>query len=482
MTLRPSLSRAASVVEAVNAEEAPSPADAIRTRGQARDHALRASMASALLVKLATVGCGTASVAISVRALGDVRFGVLAALTTLTGLLAFADFGIGGGLMTQLAVADGHGDLRRARTMISAALSGMVGLGSLVGAVGVLSAVALPWNRLLGAPALDARDLRTAVAVFFILAGAAIPASIGQRMLVGLQRGLVANLWLLAGSVVSLVSVLMAVWIRSPLWCFVLASTGTPVVIAAIQSTWVLARRHEHLRPSRHLVTRASLRSLAGVSGLFFVLNIATTVAYQADVIIVASTLGAGSAAVFAVTLRMFSLVSGTLAGASQQMWTAMAEALAYGDVNWVKSRLLRILIGTLAVSVPCAILLIVLGRPLARTWVGPDLMPPVGLLAAFALWTVYSPAMTQLSYLLNAAQVVGPQVAMALLMATANLALSLYLTRHIGIAGPVVGSLATHLIFAGVPAVILAVRVLRKREAAKAHAWNCEEKERRAK
>jgi O-antigen/teichoic acid export membrane protein len=311
---------------------------------------------------------------------------------------------------------------------------------------------------------MDAGELRTAVAVFFVFAGLAIPAGIGQRTLLGLQQGLVANCWLLGAAAASLASVLVAAGTHPPLWGFVVASTGLPVVVAAIQSTWVLAWRHAYLRPSRRFVTRASLSSLAGVSGLFLALNLAVAVAYQADMMIVASTLGAGSAAIFAVGLRMFGLVGTTLAGASQQMWTAMAEALARGDVAWVRSRLLRIIFGTLAISVPTAALLVVLGMALARIWVGPDLVPPIGLLAAFALWTVYSLAMTQVSYLLNAAQIVGPQVVMALSMTAANLTLSLYLTRHIGLAGPLIGSLAAHVVFSGIPGIFLARRVLNRR------------------
>jgi O-antigen/teichoic acid export membrane protein len=449
------------VAAAANAE-AFVPADAVATRRQARDRALTASMASSVLVKLMTVGFGVASIAISVRALGGMQFGVLATLSTLTGLMAFADFGIGSGLMTQLAITDGHGDELRARTMVSAAFCGMIALGSLVVVFGQLAAAMLPWNRILGAPGINVRDLRTAVTVFFMFAGLAIPAGIGQRTLIGLQRGLAANSWLLAGATASLAGVCVAAVTHLPLWCFVLASMGLPVMMAAIQSAWVLFGSHARLRPSRTLATRDSLRSLAGVSALFLVLNVAVAIAYQADMVIVASTLGASSAAIFAVGLRMFGLVSGTLAGASQQMWTAMAEALARGDVTWVRSRFLRIVLGTLAISVPSVIVLVALGRPLARMWVGPELIPSPRLLTAFALWTVYSLAMAQIGYLLNAAQIVGPQVVMALSNSVANLVLSLYLTRRIGITGPLVGSLIAHVVCNGVPAVILAVRVLR--------------------
>lgn len=469
MTGRPSPYGPADVVKASAAPKAGAfvPAGGTGIHGQARDRALKASMASALIVKLLTVGMGAASVAVSVRALGDTQFGVLATLSTLIGLMGFADLGIGSGLMTQLSIADGQGDVRWAREMVAAALSGMLALGSLVVAAGVLAAVILPWNRILGAPAIEAAELRTAIAVFFVFAGLAIPAGIGQRTLLGHQRGLAANCWMLAGVAASLAGVLVAAVAHPPLWCFVVASLGLPVMVAVMQSTWVLLGSHACLRPSRSLVTRASLRSLAGVSGLFFALNVAVAVAYQTDLVVVASTLGAGSAALFAVGLRMFSLISGTLGGASQQMWTAMAEALARGDIPWVRSRFRRIILGTLAVSVPSAMLLVVLGRPLARVWVGPELVPPLELLAAFAVWTVYSLAMTQISFLLNAALIVGPQVVMALSMTATNLLLSLYLTRHVGITGPLVGSLTAHVIFSGVPTIVLAIRMLKQRPSA---------------
>jgi hypothetical protein len=209
----------------------------------------------------------------------------------------------------------------------------MLTFGLLVVALGLVAAVALPWNRILGARDVDAADLRTAVAVFFLFVGLAIPAGIGQRTMIGLQRGLAANAWLLVGSAASLAGVVLTAATRRPLWCFILASTGLPVAVAATQSAWVLIGRHARLRPSRYLITRASLRSLAALSWLFLVLGVAVAVAYQTDVVIVASTLGAGSAAVFAVGLRMFNLVSGTLVSASQQMWTSMAEALTRGDV-----------------------------------------------------------------------------------------------------------------------------------------------------
>ena len=100
-------------------------------------------------------------------------------------------------------------------------------------------------------------------------------------------------------------------------------------------------------------------------------------------------------------------------------------------------------------------------GQTLIRWWVGDELVPPVSLLVAFALWTVYSLALTQCSYLLNAAAVVGPQIVMAVAMAVVNIPLSIVLTHELGIVGPLYGSLIAHVVCAGVPTVVLVRRVL---------------------
>ena len=89
-------------------------------------------------------------------------------------------------------------------------------------------------------------------------------------------------------------------------------------------------------------------------------------------------------------------------------------------------------------------------------------LVPPISLLIAFALWNVYSLALTQCSYLLNAASIVGPQIGMATAMALVNIPLSIELTRRIGLSGPLYGSLISHVLFAGIPTVFLVRRVLR--------------------
>jgi O-antigen/teichoic acid export membrane protein len=224
---------------------------------------------------------------------------------------------------------------------------------------------------------------------------------------------------------------------------------------------WVF-NRASHLRPESGHVSREVVNSLLRLGGLFFGLNLAVAAAYQSDTLITSAVLGASSAAVFAIALRMFGAASGLFAASLQQFWPALAEALARGDLEWTRRRFKQVLALSTALLAAASVLLVAFGQPVARIWVGESLVPPLGLLVAFAVWTVYAHVMSQCSILLNAGGVVGPQVAMAVAMVCVNVPLSIVLTRRIGLAGPLVGSLVAHILCEGFLTVFLVRRLLR--------------------
>jgi O-antigen/teichoic acid export membrane protein len=428
-----------------------------------RDRALSASIVSGILAKLVVAIASLASVAITVRTLDNVQFGVIATLSTLTGLMTFADFGIGSGLMTSLAVANGREDKSHARTMVSTAFCGMSALGLTFTLVGIAAALTLPWASIMGAPELAPASLKAGMAAFFAFAGLGVPASLGQRVLIAYQRGTTANLWMLASAISALLCTAVAAEQDLPLWCFVSATLGIPVLISFAQTLHTFGFPYAHIRPRMHLVSTQSFKSMAGMSSLFFGLNIAVAISYQTDALIVAYSLGAEAAAIFAVALRMFALINTTLGSASQQMWTSMAEALARGDRQWVRSRLVRVVAVTATISGPSSVLLALIGQRLANAWVGPSLIPPGQLFVALGIWTVYALAIGQVGLFLNASQIVGPQLVMAMLMTVSNLGLSVLLTERLGITGPVLGSLISHIAFTGIPTMVIARRCLRE-------------------
>ncbi|MEO8330151.1 MAG: oligosaccharide flippase family protein [Candidatus Nanopelagicales bacterium] len=434
---------------------------AVAERSAQRDRALLHAALSGAGGRAVTIIAAVFAVSAATRALTTVEFGVVATLGTITGLLGFADLGIGNGLMSQIAAAHGRDDVKTMRGLVSSAWLVLVGLGALISIAGLFAAFLLPWQEILGAEGLDETALSASAAVFFVSLGLSVPAGVGQRILLALQQGSAANAWTAISAAMILAAVLVCAWVEAPLWAFVAATVSTPVLVSGAESLWVLGRRHRYLWPRRRWSTQADARQLLRISGLFFVLGAAVSVAYQSDSIIVAWVMGAAEAAVFVVAMRLFQLLSSTVSTALQQIWPALTEAMSRDDNEWIRSRFRYVMRLVVVVGGTGCIVLVVFGQPVIRIWAGDALVPPMNLLVLMGVWTFYGMVMTQCSFLMNAAQVVRPQVLMAVSMAAVNIVLSIYLTREYGLIGPVVGSLAAHMFCAGVPTLVIVRRLL---------------------
>jgi len=433
----------------------------IASPGSLRSRRLVRAGFSSLAARMGGVVLALVLTPVIVRALGDERYGVYATITTVVGLLAFSDLGVGNGLVARLAAADGHGDQERQRRLVSTALAVLAVGGALIGVLASLVAITAPWPDLFGSSTIPVEELRSAVLVFGLLFAASLPAGLGQKVLLGLQRGGEASAWLLASTVAALALTAVAAFFDAGLTLVVAATLAPPVCLGAAQSVWLFRLQHPELRPRLGDVSRSDITELLRIGGLFVLLNLAGAVAFQTDLFVVSGVLGATSAAVFAICLRLFGLVVHAVTAALSQLWPAFAEALACDDDGWVGQTLLRTMAATAVLVVPAVVLLVIVAQDMIRWWVGPSLVPPTALLIAMACWTVQQCAIYPLAMLMNGAEMVRFQVVAASSMAVTNVLVSIVLARQIGISGPVWASLLTHLVLNAAPAVVVVRRRL---------------------
>lgn len=435
--------------------------------GRLRDRAVVHAAGAAILARLVMAATTLLTLAIAARALSQPEVGVVVVLTTLAVFLGFGDFGLGTLLMTRLPAVHARGDAEGSRTLVGTTFSTLIGTGTLFLIAGVVGAYVLPWPSLLGAEELREASLRAAVLIVFVCGGVSIPASIGARILASMQSGYVVHLWnAVSGSVV-----LALVWALSfsdaPSWPYVLAIAGTPTVLAILQTTWVFWRRFPQLRPRSLAVSFGTAMELVRSGGLFAIMSICTVISYNIDSLVVSSIMGAADAAVFALAARMFVLVGGTLSLASQQMWPALVDAVARGHIDWARSRYRRTLVISTSISSVASVVLVVLGQRLSELWVGEALIPPMSLLIVLGIYTVVSTTVTQSAYVLTAVEKVKAIALCGVLMTAVNVALSIELTRQIGIVGPILGSLLALVFVLGVPVIVLTRREFRRLDVA---------------
>lgn len=422
-----------------------------RSRERYRRIAL-SSLASAA-VRATSLITTIAIVPLTVRYLGAERYGLWMAITSAVAILSFSDLGMSSGLINAVAQAYGKNDRTAAARYVSTTFFLLCAAGFVLGAAFLSIYQSVPWDRFFNvATTLAANEAGPAMAILVACFLLGLPLGVAQRVLHAYQEGFKASLWSGLGSVLGLVGVLVAIRSGQSLAVLVFAFAGGPLAASALNSIHVFFFEHRDLLPRLTLVTGSTSATVMRISFLYFVLSIAAAVGYQSDNLIIARILGADSVTPYSVTMRLFGIAPLILSFVLAPLWPAYGEALARGDSSWVRKTFRRSIGLGLAINIPFAALLLVTGRTIIEYWAGPDVVIPFALLVGFALWTVLNALSGPFAMFLNGAGVVRFQVIWSLVMAIANICLSILLVRRVGVAGAILGSILAQSLFLILP------------------------------
>jgi len=431
-------------------------------RASERHRRVALTALASVAAKVISVATALISVPLTLHYLGPERYGLWMTISSLVAILAFADLGIGNGMLNAMAAAYGRDDRAAIRGFIS---SGFVVLSAV--ALGLLALFAaaysfVPWAALFNVKsALAQQEVGPAVAVFIVCFALAIPVTIVQRVQSALQRGFLAALWQCGASVLGLAGVLVAIHHEASLPWLVFAFVGAPLLASVLNSLLFFGRMQPELAPTLAAVSSGAANQLVRTGGLFLVLQIVAALAYASDSLIIARVMGASAVADFAVPERMFSVVTLVLGMVLAPLWPAYGEAISRGDGAWVRRTLRRSVFTAVALSAVCSFSLLLLAPWLLELWVGKAIGVSSLLLVALAVWKTIEAGGNALAVFLNGAHVVRAQVVMAIFTAAAALFLKFTLVASMGIAGAVWATVIAYSLFTALPTAVLMPRIL---------------------
>jgi len=422
------------------------PFDTATEAGRSKERLRRAAMTTVTsgVAKAIGILASLISVPLTYRYLGPERYGIWMVLISIIAAMSFADLGIGNGLMNAVSEAYGKDDHRLAQEYVTSALVLMLLIGAVLAVAGAVGYPVVPWPRVLNvksqaAAAEGARAFLVLYASFVV----GLPLGVVARAQAGLQKAYTGQLVNALGSMLSLAAILVVVWLRGSLTWLVLSLLSTGIV-ATLFNGWLLFREFPWLLPARHAFSRVAAKKIFHLGILFFVLQCAFVLAYTSDNIVIAQVLGAAAVAVYAVPQKLFSSVSTVVSMAINPLWPAYGEAIARGDVDWVRRTFWRSLQLTLGITVPFCTTLVLIGPWILRVAVGKSFRAPLSLLVALAVWAVVNSISGAISMLLNGAGVLKQQTWQVVIASLCNLALSIYLTLRFGVIGVCLGSAIT--------------------------------------
>jgi O-antigen/teichoic acid export membrane protein len=284
-----------------------------------------------------------------------------------------------------------------------------------------------------------------------------------RQVQLGYQEGFLNSLWESGGKVLGLLGLLLVVYLKGGLVWLVLAVAGAPALACLLNSLLLFGFRRPWLRPRWNLATFTCARKLFRIGILFFLLQLAGSLAFTSDKLVAAQVLGPEAVTHYSVTFRMFSMAMLMATLLSGPLWPAYGEAMARGDIPWVKRTLSRSLLITFFITVILSIILVIFGTRIIRLWVGPGITPSFLLLIGLGIWTTMSALGEALAMFFNGANILRFQLVCGSLMAISALGAKIWLAQAIGLPGIVWGTIIAYLLFCAVPYTIYMHRLFSK-------------------
>jgi O-antigen/teichoic acid export membrane protein len=140
-------------------------------------------------------------------------------------------------------------------------------------------------------------------------------------------------------------------------------------------------------------------------------------------------------------------------------LWPAYGEAMARGDLHWVRHTLVRSVQVAGLASILFAALFVLGGNEILARWVGPGFAAPLALRLGFGTWVVVATLGMAVAMYLNAANLMRVQAACAMVWVPASLVLKVMLVTRWGLAGVPWAMVAAYLALAALPLAALGVR-----------------------
>jgi O-antigen/teichoic acid export membrane protein len=407
----------------------------VRERGTERNRRAVLTGGVALLARAVQIGTSLITVPLTLKYLGNERFGLWMTISSVLAMAAFADFGMGNGVLNNVAKAFGQDDMEGVRKTVS---SGFALLNSIAIFL-MLSFFAIyrfvNWADFFRVVSPQARsEAGPVLAVFATCLALNISMDVVQRVQLGLQQGYRYGLWQLSGSMAGLIGVLGGIWLRVSLPVLVVAIAGAPVFSTTLNTIHFFGFVRPDLRPRWELVSTAVVVQIAKLGGLFFVLQVVIAASFSADNLIIDRIFGAVSVPEYSIPQRMFALIGMLLITILHPLWPAYGESISRHDIAWVRHTLRRSLLIVFTLSFIASSLLLLLAPKLIYLWVGARIHPPFLLLLGLAVWSVMESCSNSVNVFLNGAVAVRFQISVSVTFGVVCVIMKVLLTRHFGL------------------------------------------------
>ena len=387
---------------------------------------------------------------VTLKLLGQEKFGIWVTLLTVINWVSFFDMGIGNGLRNKVTECLSRNEREEAREYVTTAYIVMGGAVAAAALIYLIMSRAVSWDLVFNSKSVDRGDMYLLMGIVVVGALINFAVSLAIQLYYSVQKasaGSLGNFLSQAGTLL-----LLGYFLKfGSLTIKGVALINMGVLVATnLVLNWSFFRGHTFLMPSLKYFRREKIRSLVMLGGKFFVIQMASVVILTTDNMIITRLLGPEYVSGYNIVSKLFSLIIIGHGIILAPLWSAYTEAYTRGDGDWlVRNRKIMYLL-MLPIVAGAGILFLVYPY-IIRIWIGEDLGISRSLVALFSVYTVIYTWSNLHMHLLNGLGRVRYQLPVWVFQGAINIPLSIYFVRvhNMGVNGVMLGTTLSLVIFA---------------------------------
>lgn len=409
---------------------------------------LRKNIAVSMVCKVLSYGIGFLTLPLSLTYLDQYQYGILATIASIIAWVDLFDFGLGQGLRNKLTEALALNDKILAKKLVSTTYFYIIKIVLGISLVFAFLFYLLPWKKLLNAHKIDSNTLNLVLLIVFLSFCAKFVFNLINKVFYAIQKPMYIDIVALIYKAFYYLALFFLVkFTSSSIIKYTAAQNILGFVIPLIISIYFYRKYKPNLLPSFKSVDPQLAKSIMGIGGKFFVIQLGLLVMYMTNNVMIANFVGPEEVTSYQIVQTLLSLVSFLFITIITPLWSIFTEAFARKDNDRVRlllSKSLRFFILIIVLTI-----IIAISSPLIfDLWLGSKVIIEESLIWYVAILTLLTLWTNIYASISNAVSKISLQMYLVIGSAVLNIPISYFFSvvLDMGTNGIILGSICSAL------------------------------------
>ncbi len=412
-------------------------------KGHTRSQNIKKNVLLSFLIKGGSIIVTFLLVPLTLNYLGARDYGIWLTMSSVIAWFGFFDIGLGNGLRNRFAEALAIGDKALARVYVSTTYYGLAGIFGILWILFVGASFFLNWNVIFNISADKTENLQVLVVYVFTLFILRFILRLIAIIITADQKPALSNTFDPLSNVISLIIIyVLTLTTKGSLMYLAIAVTFSPVFVLFIATIYFFSNRYKDYRPSLKYFRLDQLKDLTGLGFQFFIIQIAVLVIFSTDNMIITQVLGPAEVTPYNIAFKYLNSIAMAFAIIMNPLWSAYTQAYTVNDIPWIKQitkQLVKIWLGVAAI----VLVMILVSGYFYHFWIGDKIKIPLIITIFMGIFILISTWNNIFVYFINGTGKIRFQLYSAVIVALANIPLSIFLAKNmnLGAAGVIMAT-----------------------------------------